>query len=545
MTAKNSRTITPLTLFATAVLLACAPTTPGHTQPTGDGDRFGQAHFPISCSESAQQQFDHALTMLHSFFFPETVKAFKAIAAREPSCAMAYWGIAISLRPNPLSVPIPPALLKQGWEAVEKAREADPRTDRERAFIDAIEVYYKDYDKTDYRARILAYEAAMRRLHERFPDDPEAAIFYALALNEAADPADHSFSRQIKAANLLEALEGRMPNHPGIVHYIIHSYDYAPLAERGLFAAMRCAELAPAAPHALHMPAHIFSMLGMWRDSIRSNLASKAAVTSYNAKYSGGASDPVILHTMDFLIYGYLQSAQDKAAKQILDERNAVQKFVNARVVGDAAYAAIPVRFALELSRWHEAASLPPWKSESPYAEAITYFGRAMGHARGGDPKGAEPDLASIRELKAKLIGQKEDYWARQVEILETAASAWQAHATGNLQEGQRSMRTAAEGEAAIAKTVAMENPLVPMRELLAEMLLAQNEPAGALREFEGSLKSAPNRFRSLAGAIEAARRINDAAAARSYSQRLVELAGSADGERAELTAARQLLARN
>lgn len=530
-------------LLAATALLALGSKSVGHAEPSGDVDRFGEAHLTISCSPAAQQQFDHALAMLHSFFFPETVRAFTAIAAQEPSCAMAYWGIAISLRPNPLSTPIPPALLKQGWEAVVKARAAGPKTDRERAFVDAIAAYYKDFDKTDYHGRILAYEAAMARLHEEYPDDAEAAIFYALALNEAAEPADHAFSRQIKAATILEALEDRMPNHPGIVHYIIHSYDYPPLAERGLFAAMRCAQLAPAAPHALHMPAHIFSTLGMWQDSIRSNLASKEAVASYNAKNYGGASDPVILHTMDFLIYGYLQLGQDGAAGRILDERNRIQKFVNVRVVGDAAYAAIPVRYTLELGRWTEAASLPPWKSESPYAEAITYFGRAMGRARSGDAQGAEQDIARIRELKAKLAGQKEDYWAQQVEILDLAATAWQTHAASHLQEGRSLMASAADREASMAKTVAMENPLIPMRELLAEMLLAQNEPAAALREFESSLKSAPNRFRSFAGAAEAAQRVGDLARAATYSQKLVDLAASADHERPELVAAKERLA--
>ena len=545
MNAKVSRTkrIRKALLATAALVLLGQSTTPGHTQSAVDGKRFGEVHFPISCSQAAQQQFDRALAMLHSFFFPETTKAFSIIAAQEPSCAMAYWGIAISQRPNPLSMPIPPALMKHGWEAIEKARAAGPKTDRERGFVDAMEVYYKDFDKTDYRSRILAYEAAMKRLHERYPDDAEAAIFYALALNEAADPSDQTFSRQIKAASILEALEDRMPNHPGIVHYIIHSYDYAPLAQRGLFAAMRCAQLAPAAPHALHMPAHIFSMLGMWHESIQPNLASKAALTTYNGENYGGAADPTVLHSMDFLVYDYLQLAQDKAAGQVVGERNAIQRFVNVRVVGDAAYAAIPVRFALELGNRKGAASLPPWKSESPYAEAITYFGRAVGRARGGDPQGADADIASIRELKAKLVGENESYWADQVAILNLAASAWQTYAAGKAQEAVRLMRVAANREATIAKTVAMENPLVPMRELLAEMFLAQNDPASALREFEASLTSAPNRFRSFAGATEAAKRFGDLATAKKYSQKLIELASFADSERPELTAARQLLA--
>jgi hypothetical protein len=534
--------------YAAAVLATAAHmafgqfATPTQAQTTA-AEQFGEVHFPISCSPAAQRQFDRAVAMLHSFFFPETGKAFAAIAEQEPSCAMAHWGVAISQRPNPLSMPIAPALLKRGWEAVEKAKAAGPKTERERAYVEAMEIYYKDFDKTDYRRRIVAYETAMKRLSERYPDDAEAVIFYALALNEAADPADQTFSRQITAGGLLEKLQDRMPNHPGIVHYIIHSYDYTPLAHRGLLAATRCAQLAPSAPHALHMPSHIFSMLGMWHESIQSNLVSGAAYKAYNAKNYGGAADPAVLHIMDFLIYDYLQLGQDKAAKLVLDERNAVEKFVNVRVVGEAAYAAIPVRFALERGNWKEAAGLSPRKSESGYAEAIIHFGRAIGQARDGHAMQAEPDIASIRTLKAKLVRENEHYWAAQVEILNLAASAWQAHAAGQTKEAVRLMRSAADAEATIAKTVAMENPLIPMRELLAEMLLAQNDPAGALREFEGSLKFAPNRFRSLAGAIEAAKRIGNLTAAKEFGRTLVELGAFADTDRDELVAAKRLVA--
>ena len=531
-------------LLATAAVVGFGELgTAAKAQTAAPAEQFGEAHFPISCSDAAQRQFDRAIAMLHSFFFPETGKAFAAIAEQEPSCAMAYWGMAISQRPNPLSTPIAPALLKRGWEAVEKAKAAKPKTDRERAYIEAMEVYYKDFDKTDYRSRIIAYEAAMKRLSERYPDDAEATIFYALALNEAADPADQTFSRQIRAGEILEKLQDRMPNHPGIVHYIIHSYDYTPLAHRGLIAAMRCAQLAPSAPHALHMPSHIFSMLGMWQESIQSNLVSGASYKAYNAKNYGGAADPAVLHIMDFLIYAHLQLGQDKAAKLVLDERNAVEKFVNVRVVGEAAYAAVPVRFALERSDWKRAAGLAPRKSESGYAEAIIHFGRAIGQARGGHAAQAEPDIATIRALKAKLVGENEHYWAAQVEILNLAASAWQAHAAGRAGEAVRLMRAAADGEATLAKTVAMENPLIPMRELLAEMLLAQNDPAGALREFDASLKSAPNRFRSLAGAMEAAKRVGNPTAAKEFGRKLVELGAFADTDRPELTTAKRMVA--
>ena len=231
-------------------------------------ERLGEVDLPISCSPAAQQQFNRAVAMLHSFFFPETVKAFTAIAEKEPVCAMAYWGIAISQRPNPLVGPFPGDVLKRGWEAIEKARAAAQKTERETAWIEALAAYYQDYATVPQQTRTADYEAAMARLSARYPDDAEAAIFYALALNEAADPADKTYARQLKAADILEKLEPKYPNHPGIPHYIIHSYDYPELAMRGVLAAARCAQLAPSAPHALHMPSHVFSTLGMWQEVI-------------------------------------------------------------------------------------------------------------------------------------------------------------------------------------------------------------------------------------------------------------------------------------
>src|SRR3954470_1272365 len=256
-------------------------------------ERLGEVNFPISCSRAAQQQFNRALAMQHSFFFPETVKAFTAIAEQEPSCAMAYWGIAISQRPNPLVGPFPGDVLKRGWEAIEQARAASQKTERESAWIEALAAFYQDYATVPQRARTADYEAAMARLSARYPGDAEAAIFYALALNEAADPADKTYARQLKAADILEKLEPKHPNHPGIPHYIIHSYDYPELAMRGVIAAARCAQLAPSAPHALHMPSHIFSTLGLWQEVITSDLASDRATLAYTARVNPPAdADP-------------------------------------------------------------------------------------------------------------------------------------------------------------------------------------------------------------------------------------------------------------
>ena len=364
---------------------------------------------PISCSPAAQQQFNRAVAMQHSFFFPETVKAFTAIAEKEPSCAMAYWGIAISQRPNPLVGPFPGDVLKRGWEAIEKARAASQKTEREIAWIEALAAYYQDYATVPQPTRTANYEAAMARLSARYPDDAEAAIFYALALNEAADPADKTYARQLKAADILEKLESKYPNHPGIPHYIIHSYDYPELAMRGVLAAARCAQLAPSAPHALHMPSHVFSTLGMWQEVIGSDRAADDETIAYTARVNPQAAadpakNPGRYHFLDFLTNAYLQLGQDQQAKRIVDARNSVAEYpAGFRYSGHTAFAAIPVRYAFERAAWAEAAALAIPKTPFAQAEAITWFGRAIGAARSGDLTKAKEAIDQLRVLKDRL----------------------------------------------------------------------------------------------------------------------------------------------
>ena len=379
---------------AALVIGACVPllSASAQTQPEhaghSIGEHFGSVHFPISCSPDAQRQFDRAVAMLHSFFYPETVKAFSAIAQAEPSCAMAYWGVAISQRPNPLLPPFPKTLLQAGWEAIEKARAANPPTQRERDWIEALGVFFASYDTLDQKTRTAKYEAAMAQLHERYPQDSEAAVFYALALNEAVDLTDKSYSRQLKAAAILDPLARAQPDHPGIVHLIIHSYDYAPIAAKGLPAARRYATLAPSAPHALHMPSHIFSTLGMWQDAIRSDLAADESAKRYALATAPQlaakpAANPYRYHSLDFLTNAYLQLAQDKHALAIVDQRNSVAELSpDFRYSAHTAFAAIPVRYAIERGAWAEAAQLSPPRTPYPQAEAITWFGRALGAAR-------------------------------------------------------------------------------------------------------------------------------------------------------------------
>jgi hypothetical protein len=314
-------------------------------------------HFPISCTPAAQAEFDRAVAMLHSFFYPETEKAFRAVVEKDPSCAMAYWGLAISQRPNPLTAPFGDALLKQGLEAIEKARTTGSPGPLEREWIDALVPFFRDYPTVSQRVRSERYEAAMAGLHARHPKDTEVTAFYALALLEAVDLTDKTYAKQLKAARLLEPLQRAHPDHPGLPHYLIHAYDYAPIATRGLPAARRYATLAPSAPHALHMPSHTFSTLGMWPEAIRTNIAADAATRAYVASTNpAAAARPSAIagryHALDFLTNAYLQQAQDEAARAILDERNSIEGIpATSSITAHTAWAAIPVRYAFETRR--------------------------------------------------------------------------------------------------------------------------------------------------------------------------------------------------
>ena len=530
--------------LSVAFIAATALTTISLGQPAlgqSAGEKLGDVHFAISCIE-VQPEFDRAVALLHNFFFPETVKAFRAVIAKDPSCAMAYWGLAMSQRPNPLVPPFAPALLKAGWEAVQQGTAAKTQTPREAEYLAAMEVFYKDYDKIDQGSRTRLYEQAMQRLHERYPDDAEAAIFYALALNEAVDLNDKNFAKQLKAAAILNALAQKQPNHPGIAHYLIHSYDFAPLAALCLPTAHLYDKIAASAPHALHMPSHIYSMLGMWDDSVRSNLAAEAAANDYAAKNYPEATDPSIPHLLDFRAYAYLQMAKDTEAQQIVETLSKLKKFATVRVSVDTGLAAIPARYALDRGRWAEAAQLSVRDSDYPAAQAITYFARALGAARSGQPAAARAEMAHLDEIEAKLAAAKDEYWAGQTRIQKQTVAAWLAFAEGRRDEAIVAMRQAADLDDASEKNVAMENKLVSVRAMLGELYLAAGMNKEALPEFEASLKSTPNRFRSIAGAAAAARANGSVEVARRYYRALIALAVDGDGQRAELAEAKTYL---
>lgn len=509
------------------------------------GGGYGSVHFETSCSPASQQQFDQAVAMLHSFFYPETEKAFQAIAEREPSCAIAYWGVSISQRPNPLTAPFPQQLLKQGWEAIVKARAAAPKTERERDWIEAMAVFYQNYDTVDQKTRTARYESAMERLHAKYPNDSEATAFYALALLEAVDLMDKTYSRQLKSAGILEGLQKKQPDHPGVVHYLIHSYDYAPIASRGLPSARRYASLAPSAPHALHMPSHIFSTLGLWQDAIRSNIAADEANRAYAISTNpAAANNPAGIasryHNLDFLVNSYLQLGQDQKAMAIVNERNSIGALPqNAGMTSQTGFAALAVRYAFERAAWSEAAALKPMNTPYPQADAIIWFARAIGAARSGDVDNAKKNLSELSRIKKDLSAAGDPYWAEQVGIQEAAATAWIELGENHPDQAIASMREAADREDRSEKHIAMENRLSPMRELLGELLLAANKPGEALREFESSLRVVPNRFRSLAGAGQAAEKAGNRRLAGTYFTRLISQTANADTQRPVLVSAR------
>jgi hypothetical protein len=519
------------------VLLLWATSGVVHGQAAGT-EQLGQVHFPVACSADVQPEFERAVALLHSFAFDPSAKAFAAVAQQDPSCGMAHWGIAMARLGNPFNWPPGPQIIQEGWAAVEKAKAVGGKTPREQDYLAAIEVLYKDAEKIDHRTRALAYERAMAQLSRTYPDDREAAIFYALALNATALPTDKTYANQLKAAEILEPIFVEQPNHPGVAHYLIHSYDYPPIAHRGLAAARRYASIAPAAPHALHMPAHIFTRRGLWQESIDSNHASADSTKSHREK----------LHAMDYMEYAYLQLAQDQAAKRVLDDMQALEKINVEHFVSAYALAAIPARFALERRQWAEAAGLTlphsdfPWH-RFPQSEAVLAFARALGATRSGDVEAARKDLTRLQELRDALAAAKLEYWQEQVDIQHQVVTAWVALARGQRDEAVQLMRAAADRENATEKATVTPGPIIPARELLGEMFLAVNEPQQALQAFETSMPTEPDRFWGFYGAARAAELVGDQDKARMFYAQLLTLAERADSVRPELAATRAFLA--
>jgi tetratricopeptide (TPR) repeat protein len=504
--------------------------------PEGAPDRVGEVTFPISCNTAAQQEFNRALAMLHSFFYPEAGKTFARVTELDPSCAMGYWGVAM-IWWYPLWYPPTKDSLKQGKSAVDKALAMDAKTQRERAYIAAIATFYDQVEQRDHKTRAAAYEKAMAGVHAAFPDDREASVLYALALQATADSNDKTYSKQLESAAILEPVFAEQPNHPGAAHYLIHAYDYPELAPRALPAARRYGVIAPAMPHALHMPSHTYIAVGMWQDSIESNLLAAAA-----ARKLGWVQEE--MHSMDYLVYAYLQGAQGGAAQAVVGHLSGVTVGDAARTLPvDYALAAAPARFALEQRRWADAASLAPRASRFPATQALTHYARAIGAAHAGAPADVEKEVQKLAEIRDALLQAKQDYWAKQVEVQRRTAEAWLAQASGDTPRAMELMRSAVDLEESTYKHPITPGQLLPARELLGDLLLEAGQPGPALAEYEISLRFNPNRFNSLYGAARSAELAGTPDKAAVYYRQLLELSQTGDGVRPEIRRAQLFLA--
>jgi tetratricopeptide (TPR) repeat protein len=527
------------TLFARSLAVASlawiVSPQPALTQDESD-QRLGTVHFPTSCNETAQRRFDRGMRYQHSFWYRESRGIFEDALKADPSCAIAYWGIALSYLLNPHNPP-PAANLPLGLAALQKAKAVGAGTQRERDFIDALLVFYTDYDKIPHSARVQSYLKAIEKVAQRYPDDDEAQLFYGITLNVAASPNDKTYANQLKGAAILEKIFARQPRHPGVAHYLIHLYDTPALAERGLPAAKRYAEIAPAAPHAQHMPSHIFTRVGYWKESIASNTA--AAREAKAGKEPGDE-----LHAMDYMVYACLQLGQDGKTRELVEEMTTVAGVPANAFGAHYALAVSPARYAIERNDWQAAATLPVRPTQFAQVEAITHFARAVGAARIGNTEAAKTEIAKLAELRDKRRQAKDAYWSEQVDIQWQVANAWLLYAEGKYDQALKAMSAAADAEDKTEKHPVTPGVPKPAREFYGVMLLERGMAPEALAAFEATMKKEPNRFNAMAGAAQAAAKVGDKTKAKAYYQKLLKLA-SADATRPELAAARDYVAKN
>jgi hypothetical protein len=507
----------------------------------GESGRLGTVTFANSCRLEVQPPFARGMALLHSFEFGPAIDAFGEALKGDPACGIALWGSGMAQFGNPFSPALRPAAqMQSGRGTLDQAATVGAKTARERDYIAAAAALYDRFDSVDQPSRMRAYRDAMARVSAAHPDDTEAAAFYALALAAAAAPADKTYADQLKAGAILEKLWTAQPDHPGIPHYIIHSYDVPALASRAVDAARRYAKIAPDAPHALHMPSHTFTRLGYWQDSIDTNVLSAAAARKVNAIGEE-------LHAGDYQAYAYLQSGQDAAARRVVDSiaeirsrRDPATASAAPAAAGGYAAAAIPARYALERGAWSEAARLDTRPSPFAYADALTSFARALGSARMRDVPAAKAAVDELQKCIDRTIAAKETYWVEQITIQKLGASAWVALAEGRKDEALAQMQDAADREDRTEKSAISPGPLAPARELLGDMLLELKQPKDALAAYRKTIAKEPNRFRAVAGAAAAAAEAGDRAAARTYYTQLLTICPKADTPgRAELQAAR------
>jgi tetratricopeptide (TPR) repeat protein len=495
--------------------------------------QVGTVKFANSCSPKVQKKLGRAVAMLHSFWWPAGERAFEEVAAEDRTCAIAAWGFASIQMYNPFVGGTPAKDVARAQAAIQKGREMGARTQRERDYLEAVAAYFEDYANRNERQRALARSSAYEALAAKYPQDDEAQIFHALYLIAIQQASDQTYSSYLKAAAILEKQFTKTPNHPGVAHYLIHSYDAPPIAHKGLASARRYAGLAPAAPHALHMPSHIFTRVGAWQDSAATNR--RSADVALRSKEGDDA-----LHAFDYIVYAYLQLGRDAEARKTYEEAARVAPSTP-RFVGPYPLAAMPARLAVERGAWREAAQLQPVQSKFPFTEAFTYQARAIGAARAGEAAAARADLEQITQRRDALRTAKNEYWATEVEVMRLTAAAWIALADNRAEEALGLARQAADLEDKNEKHPVTPGRLLPARELLGDLLMELKRPGEAQKEYEQSQQREPNRFRGLYGAALAAEMSGDAKAARRHYARLVQIAGKGE-PRAELTLARAYL---
>jgi hypothetical protein len=516
------------------VLAACLPVSAASW--AHGPEQLGKVAFENSCQPAAQASVERAVALLHSFWFSESGAAFREAWTRDSDCAIAGWGIASALIGNTFAAGPNPTQAQQAKEAIERARAIGRKSEREKNYIEAVAQYYDNYPARPHPQRMKALSDAFELVAQRFPQDDEAQIFSAVYLTATQPLTDQTYATALKAAAILEVQFKKHPDHPGVAHYLIHSYDFPSIAEKGMDAARRYSQIAPSAPHALHMPSHIYTRVGAWKDSAEINERSASA-----AKQTKEPNDA--LHAMDYSVYAYLQLGRDADARRVLGEAREIKSFSPTVRAGPYALAAMPARIALERSAWDEAAKLEPQESQFPYTKSQTHYARAVGAARGGNAAAAEADVKALAAIVEGLKG-KDNYWATETEVQRLTGAAWIEFANGNRDKGLGLMRSAADMEDANEKSSLTPARMLPARELLGDMLLGAGRPAEALAEYEKSQIREPNRYRSLYGAGQAAAAAGNQEKARYYFAKLVEMAGP--GVRSsDLQAVRQYIARN
>jgi tetratricopeptide (TPR) repeat protein len=528
----------PSVMFGCLLLPALAGAAPGAGQEhphAGTPGQLGKVVFPVTCAAEVQPRFERAVAMLHSFWFDAAAGAFEEIITADPKCGLAHWGKAVTLLGNPMTRVSPSAAsLQEGLAAAQRARELVAKAShREQMYADAVLAYYRDHGARDHAARMKSLEESLQALYRTHPEDMEAAIFYARTLVANAPPSDQTFAKQLQAAEIMQPLFDQHPDHPGLAHYLIHAFDVPQLAARATHAAKAYSAIAPAAPHALHMPSHIFTRLGYWDDSIEMNTRSARAEPDSNAA----------VHPLDYMVYAYLQQGRDAEAQRVVARAVSLPDRFYAGVLGYN-FVAMPARYALERNAWKDAAALELPRGAQPHVEAVTRFARAIGSARGGDGEQARADVAALATLRDALKAQNDTYWATLVEAQRLAAQAWITRAEGDTQGALRLAREAADLEETVEKHPVTPGPILPARELLGDLLLEAGNASEAQQAYEKTLQREPRRARTLFGAARAAERAGATAQAERHYRELLQVMERGDAARPEIQAARKFLQR-